>query len=227
MGNVTERMTVHVVGVGGQGVHTTARLLGDAAMRAGHDVVVTQLHGMAQRGGNVESTVSIGPDPVPFLGRGGADVVLGFEPLEVARALPWMSERTVVVASRSPIVPYALTRCGREYPDVDGVLDAVRRSVGSLVSIDAVALAREAGAPRAVGAVLLGALAVLGLPVLHEALLRAALDAAPHDRQSALRAFELGERAASVALAHDAHASERPSTDPESVTRDGGACANR
>ncbi|MFH1130352.1 MAG: 2-oxoacid:acceptor oxidoreductase family protein, partial [Pseudomonadota bacterium] len=85
------RIKVLIVGVGGQGVLTAAKMLGDAALHAGFGVTVGQLHGMSQRGGSVEAGVLIGEGESSFIEEGAADIVLGFEPLEVLRALPKMS----------------------------------------------------------------------------------------------------------------------------------------
>ena len=80
-------LAVLVVGVGGQGTLTAARVLGEAAMAEGLPVRLGQLHGMSQRGGSVESTVLIGPGRSAFLPRRGADVILGLEPLELLREI--------------------------------------------------------------------------------------------------------------------------------------------
>jgi len=99
---------VLIVGTGGQGVLTAARLLCDLFVDRGHDVVSGQLHGMAQRGGSVQSSVLIDCGSSPMIAKGRADVVLGFEPVETARALPFMSSRTVVYMNTNPVIPYTV-----------------------------------------------------------------------------------------------------------------------
>jgi indolepyruvate ferredoxin oxidoreductase beta subunit len=87
-----QRLRVFLTGVGGQGTLTSTRLLALAAMDSGLEVVSGEIHGMAQRGGVVESTVLVGGFASPKISPGEADVLLGFEPLEAWRALPMLRE---------------------------------------------------------------------------------------------------------------------------------------
>ncbi len=97
------------MGTGGQGVLTAAKLLCAAFMERGHEVVSDQAHGMAQRGGCVQSSVMIDCGISPVIAQGTADFVLGFEPVETARALPIMAATTTVFMNTSPVIPYART----------------------------------------------------------------------------------------------------------------------
>ncbi len=186
-----------VVGVGGQGALTAARCLGAAAEAAGLDSRLGQLHGMAQRGGSVESTVVIGPGKSAFIGRGAADILLGLEPLEVLRARERMTPKTRVVMSTGKIVPHTLSQRGESYPDMDGILERVRAVAGELVTVDGPALTEQVGDARSLNMLMLGALAGLGaLPFGGEVLwgaikemTRPSLHAANH------KVFELGKEA--------------------------------
>ncbi len=151
-------LAVLVVGVGGQGTLTAARVLGEAAMAEGLPVRLGQLHGMSQRGGSVESTVLIGPGRSAFLPRRGADVILGLEPLELLRARPKMHAGTRVLASRSCVVPTPMALQGVDYPDVDGLFEQVRALVAELVVVDGSAIADRAMAGPALNAAMLGVL---------------------------------------------------------------------
>ena len=91
------RTSVVVVGVGGQGSVFVARVLGEAALRAGLGVVSSELHGMAQRGGVVGSTVILGDAHGPIVEPGEADLLVAFEPLEAVRALPSMRRGSMAV----------------------------------------------------------------------------------------------------------------------------------
>ncbi len=153
-----------IAGVGGQGILTIARAIGDAALSAGREVVVGQLHGMAQRGGSVEATVLIGRGRSPFIAAGAADAVLALEPLEALRARPKMSAATTVVVNLGRVVPFTLAQQGREYPDLDGILAEIRAVAPKLITVDGAALAQAAGAARSLNIVMLGALA--GLEIL-------------------------------------------------------------
>ena len=163
------RFKLLVVGVGGQGVLTIARFLGDAATRAGVPVAVGQLHGMSQRGGSVQATVALGDGASAFIGQGEADAVLGLEPLEVSRARPAMSAETRVVMSLGRIVPHTLAQQGAGYPSLDDLRAGIRARTRDLVCVDGPALAEQAGNARALNTVMLGALVGLGTLPLHAA----------------------------------------------------------
>jgi len=189
-----KRFSLLVVGIGGQGVLTAARFLGDAAFSAGLETVVGQLHGMSQRGGSVRSTVHIGPGRSSFIEKGAADVVLGLEPLEVLRVRPEMSTETKVVMNLSHVVSGALAHDGLEYPDLARILADVRSVAPDVVEVDGDALAREAGVPRTLNIAMLGALAGLQLlPVDGEALWSAIERRCPEPYlEPNRRAFALG-----------------------------------
>ncbi|MHC5007866.1 MAG: indolepyruvate oxidoreductase subunit beta [Planctomycetota bacterium] len=155
---------IAIAGTGGQGVVTAARVLCDAFVEQGHDVVSSQLHGMAQRGGSVQSAVMIGCGISPVIAGGAADFVLGLEPVETARALPLMSRRTRVFMNTEPIVPFVLAqrhvleKPGAEYPDIDGLIEQVRAAAGQVHPFDATKLATDAGSPRTLNVLMLGCL---------------------------------------------------------------------
>ena len=90
MQNNQKRMRVYFTGVGGQGTLTATTLLARTALEAGLDVVAGEVHGMAQRGGVVESVMLLGGWRSPKLDLGEADVMLGFEPVEALRGLPYL-----------------------------------------------------------------------------------------------------------------------------------------
>jgi len=194
---MSPRVRVLVVGVGGQGVLTTARAIGDAAVHAGLEVAVGQVHGMSQRGGSVEASALIGSSRRAFVGDGEADVLLAFEPLELLRALPRAAPGATLIAARLTVTPFVLTLQGKTYPNVDEIFDRSRAVAGSLFVVDAPALVREAGDARSLNVLMLGALAATGrLPfdgaaVLSEIERRASPRALAPNR----RAFSLGRSA--------------------------------
>jgi indolepyruvate ferredoxin oxidoreductase beta subunit len=187
-----------LAGVGGQGILTAARCLGDAAVMAGQDVVIGQLHGMAQRGGSVRATVLIGPGLSSFIADGAADAVLALEPLEALRARPKMSPATRVVVNLGPVVPYTLAQQGREYPDVAQILAEVRAVAPELTTVDGPALVKAAGAARGLNVVMLGALAGLEvLPLASDTLWEAIASRLPaRHLDTSRRAFASGREAA-------------------------------
>ncbi|MBI4879353.1 MAG: indolepyruvate oxidoreductase subunit beta [Planctomycetes bacterium] len=192
------RLRILIVGVGGQGVLTAARHLGEACLRTGHEAVLGQLHGMSQRGGSVESTVVVGGAESSFIEEGEADVVLGLEPLETLRARPRMHAQTRVVTSTTPVVPHLLSQMGKPYPPLPEILSAIRAAAPDLTTLDSAAIVRQAGARRALNVAMLGALAALEVLPFPAAALWSAVAARTPERFVAgnRRAFELGGAAA-------------------------------
>ena len=164
-----ETRKILFTGVGGQGTLLASRLLGQAAMDAGMPVRVSEVHGMAQRGGVVESTVMLGGLKSPIISEGEADILVSFEPLEALRALKRCSVKSTIVSNTVPIVPFTVGLGQAEYPDMDYWLDFMKENFARVCAFDAEALAKEAGTTKAVNVVLLGALIGLGeVPVSKE-----------------------------------------------------------
>jgi indolepyruvate ferredoxin oxidoreductase beta subunit len=188
---------VILAGVGGQGLLSIAAALGEAARREGLYLKQAEVHGMAQRGGVVQSHVRFGDRPIhsDLIREGTADLVLSLEPMEALRYLPFLRSGGVLVTSENPLVNVP------SYP----ALDRVRAEIARLdrhVLIDANALAEEAGSVRCANMVMLGAGSpFLGLP--EEALL-AGIEAvfAAKGRavvETNLRGFRLGRKAVRLA----------------------------
>ena len=194
----TANLRLFFTGVGGQGTLLASRVLGEAALAAGLDPLVSETHGMAQRGGIVVSTVVLGDLKSPIISLGEADIVLGFEALETFRALDRCHAGTLVIANRAAIVPYPVAIGQAQYPPVDQMFKLMAAQVGSLLAFDAGACAREAGSPLAVNMVLLGALlATARLPVSAAEVLAVVRSRTnPKFLESNLKAFALGEAAA-------------------------------
>jgi indolepyruvate ferredoxin oxidoreductase beta subunit len=124
---------------------------------------------MAQRGGVVESSVMIGDIHSPIISDGEADVLLGFEPLETYRALRKCSADSVIISNRVPIMPFGVAIGKSVYPDVDKLFRFAASQVKRLITLDAPALARQAGSVLSANIVMVGALARSGvLPVSRE-----------------------------------------------------------
>jgi len=161
---------VYFTGVGGQGTLLATSVLAEAAISAGYQAVTSEIHGMAQRGGIVESTVMIGDVKSPIISDGEADVLLGFEPVETYRAMRKCSKDSVVISNTVPIMPYGVAIGKSVYPNVEKLFDFIRSQVKRLVTVDAQALAEEAGSVLSANIVVLGALTGSGvLPIPREA----------------------------------------------------------
>ena len=200
-----------LVGTGGQGVLTAARVLCDIFVDRNHYVVSGQLHGMAQRGGSVLSTVLVDAGISPVIPNGKADIVVGLEPVETTRALPLMSPRTTVFMNTAPVVPYVLgqrhvLKQGHdEYPDIGDLLKCVDDACGNLYSFDATQCALHIGSLKSLNMVMLGCLLGAGLlPCPANEFWSAAEKRIP----SALRTVNTNAFARGVELAKEFHLSE-------------------
>ena len=182
--------TVCLVGVGGQGILLAASILSEAASADGLMVKASEVHGMAQRGGSVVSTVRFGDKVYSPVSR-HADVVLATELLEGHRGLRLLGPGgTLVCAVSTRIPPGSVLRREEQYP-ADLAAEAAARDV-RLVAVDAEGLAREAGTLRAVNVALLGA-ASTALPFSQESWRRGLAAAVPAKiLEVNVRAFALG-----------------------------------
>lgn len=147
---------IMIVGVGGQGSLLASKILGRAAMDAGYDVKVSEVHGMSQRGGSVVTYVRYGNEKIysPVIGEGQADVILSFELLEAARWLPCLKIGGVIVTSVQEINPMPVITGAAEYP-----ADLVEKMTALGVDVrayDTLAIAREAGSEKASNVALIG-----------------------------------------------------------------------
>jgi indolepyruvate ferredoxin oxidoreductase beta subunit len=151
--------SIVITGVGGQGTLLASRIIGGAAILQGLDVKVSEVHGMAQRGGSVITHVRFGAEVhSPIVGQGGADYVLAFELLEAYRAIPYVKPKTGrVITGKQTINPMPVVMGEASYPsDIEKKLSGFGITVEGL---DAAALAREAGSVKAANVVLIGKLA--------------------------------------------------------------------
>ncbi|MBT3177250.1 MAG: indolepyruvate oxidoreductase subunit beta [Desulfobacula sp.] len=147
-----------MVAVGGQGNLLASKVLGEAALISGVQVRMSEIHGMAQRGGVVESAIVFGEATSSIISDGEADILLGFEPSETLRALNRCSKDTKVITNTATLPPFTVSIGKGVYPDVENIKELLKDKCASLVAIDAMALAKEAGSPMSVNIVLLGAL---------------------------------------------------------------------
>ncbi|NLK25050.1 MAG: indolepyruvate ferredoxin oxidoreductase subunit beta [Euryarchaeota archaeon] len=189
------KYNIQLVGVGGQGVLLASTVLGNAAVSAGLEVAMSEVHGMAQRGGSVQCSVRIGKEIFsPLIPSGGADLLLGFEPVETLRNIAVANKDSHIVTNTSPVVPISVSIGQCTYPNLDEILSAIRSVNKHVVAVDATALAIEAGRAITANAVLIGAIAaVKNFPLSKERMLESLLQVVPAKaRDVNIRAFELG-----------------------------------
>jgi indolepyruvate ferredoxin oxidoreductase beta subunit len=198
MNSAKPNLRIFLTGVGGQGTLLASRLLGEAALEAGFSPLVSETHGMAQRGGVVVSTVILGELQSPIISAGEADVLLGFEALETFRALDRCHAGSLVITNTGTVAPYTVAVGKAHYPPVNQLLPLMADHVAKLCAFDASALAREAGSPLAVNMVLLGALAATqAVPFSPETLLATVRSRTnPKFLEANQEAFRLGLAAA-------------------------------
>ena len=181
---------IMLVGVGGQGTLLASRILGNAVISEGYDVKVSEVHGMSQRGGSVVTYVKYG-DKVfsPIIDRGEADMILAFEKLEAARALPYLKEGGTVILNDREIAPMPVITGAAEYPD--GLVADIAAKA-KVIAIDALSLSLEAGSAKAVNVVLIGVLA-RSSDISKEVWIQTIKDTVPAKFLDLnLKAFELG-----------------------------------
>ena len=182
---------IMIVGVGGQGTLLTSRLLGAALLNEGYDVKVSEVHGMSQRGGSVVTYVKYGEKIAsPLIEVGEADIILAFEQLEAARWLKYMKPDGKLIVNTRKIDPMTVITGTAEYPE--GVIEKLEAAGADIIAADALALAVEAGSPKAVNVVLVGIMAA-GLELDKEVWINAIKETVPAKfLELNLKAFELG-----------------------------------
>ena len=189
------KYSIQIVGVGGQGVLLASMVLGNAAMAAGYDVAMSEVHGMAQRGGSVLCTLRFGNGVIsPLESVGGADLLMGFEPAETCRNVGLCNRDSQIVMNLDPVLPSMVAAGFETYPDVQSLVTGLEKVTTNISTIDATNLAVKAGKVVAANAVMIGAVAaVKGFP-LSKDLLRKTLseNVPPKFLDLNLKAFDLG-----------------------------------
>lgn len=141
-----------LAGVGGQGILSIATVLGKAALEAGLYIKQAEVHGMSQRGGDVQSCLRISSDPIAsdLIRNGSADMIVSLEPMEALRYLPLLSREGWIVTGTTPVVNID------NYPAMEDVTAALA-ATGRCVAADFDAVAKEVSSPRSANMALLGA----------------------------------------------------------------------
>jgi len=147
-------------GVGGQGILSIATIIGEAAMKEGLYIKQAEVHGMSQRGGDVQSNLRLSSSPIhsDLIGNGQADVIISMEPMEALRYLPNLNKETGwIITSSVPFVNIP------NYPDMEQI-NSEYANMKNAISIDIEKLAKDNGIPRSANVILLGAaLKALGI----------------------------------------------------------------
>ncbi len=148
---------IRLAGVGGQGILVASEVLCDVLLAAGFDVKKSEVHGMAQRGGTVNSDVRYGQKVYsPTIPQAQVDVLLAFEQMEALRYLQSLKPGGTVIVNEQKILPATISSGKFEYPS--GINESLAKHAGRVISIDALSAAKAAGSKRSVNICLLGVL---------------------------------------------------------------------
>jgi len=178
-------------GVGGQGILSIATIIGEAATRADINLKQAEVHGMSQRGGDVQSNLRLSTDPIysDLISKGGADLIISMEPMEALRYLPYLSKDGVIVTSNKPLVNIP------NYPEEEALF-AELASLPHVVQLDIEAGAKDAGSVRSANVVLLGMAAkyieIVSADALRQAVATVFARKGEKIVESNLKAFDMG-----------------------------------
>ncbi|MFC1454575.1 indolepyruvate oxidoreductase subunit beta [Candidatus Undinarchaeota archaeon] len=189
-----KNINVIVGSVGGQGALLLSRILANAALKAGINIRIGETHGMAQRGGVVETHIRLGSHARgPLVPEGEGDVLIGMEPAEALRFSKFMAPEGTVICNTRRIIPVPVSLGFANYAENSEILPAIEKFCKNLHSFDATELAKQAGNERATNVVLAGALAALDvLPFSADAIKQEIITMLPKFKDVNLKAFELG-----------------------------------
>lgn len=150
------KQDIVLAGVGGQGILSIATVIGSAALEQGLYLKQAEVHGMSQRGGDVQSNLRLSSAPIhsDLIPRGGADLIVSLEPMEALRYLPYLSKDGWIITNTAPFVNIP------NYPDMEMVMAELGK-LPNVVALDVDQLAKDLGSPRGANMVLLGAMAAV------------------------------------------------------------------
>lgn len=164
---------IYICGVGGQGIIKTSIVIGEAAMKSNLGVVMSEIHGMSQRGGVVSTELKIGDSKSPIIEDSTTDILIAFEPIEALRAISKANNETNVIVNTSSIMPFNIQGSEIPYPEVTAILDELESKVKCVFAMDAEKMAKAAGHVLSLNMVMLGgATAVSGFPIEKEVILK-------------------------------------------------------
>ena len=188
---MSKTTNILIAGVGGQGTLLASRILGRVFISEGHDVKVSEVHGMSQRGGSVVTYVKYGQKvESPVICKGEADFLISFEQCETARWLPYLKKGGIVVTSTQKTSPMPVIMGVKEYPpEIMEKIDALGINI---MSADALSIAEACGTSKAANVVLMGMFAKHS-DISKEVFVKAVEDSVPEKTRSInLAAFEAG-----------------------------------
>lgn len=190
-----ETKNIMIVGVGGQGTLLASKILGYVLLKQGHDVKVSEVHGMSQRGGSVVTYVRFGEKVYsPVIDKGEADIIISFEKLEAARWLSYLKPGGQIIVNTQEMEPMPVITGAAKYPD--NLIEKMQDAGAKVDAKDFLAIAKEAGSSKAVNIALMGRFSTY-FPEISEEEWQQALEALVPAKFLELnrRAFALGKNA--------------------------------
>ena len=165
-------LNIIICGVGGQGVVLMSEFLGNASVKGGLEVKGSEVLGMAQRGGSVFSNLRLGSDAyAPLTPEGKCDVLIAVEPSEALRNMHYLTNDSVVVLNTREVKPFTFYLGKSSYPSQEAMIKKLKEVASQVITLDATALAQEAGSAQSANVVMLGALYGTGLmPISDESM---------------------------------------------------------
>lgn len=156
-----DTFNIVVSGVGGQGILKLSKIIGEATLLEGKNVVMSEVHGMAQRGGVVISEIRIGDVKSPLVEERSADLIIALEPSEAYRVIKKGIDRTWFVINTEKIVPFTVSLGISEYPDIEKIMDNIKKVSKRVIAFNGVDLSKKAGSLISLNMVMLGAASVI------------------------------------------------------------------
>jgi indolepyruvate ferredoxin oxidoreductase beta subunit len=146
---------IRLAGVGGQGIITAGTIISEAARISGENVIMSEIHGLSQRGGSVTVDVRIGKGYGPIIPMNSCDLVLGLELMEAFRSMEALGTTTTALVSTEKLNPISLSMHDKEYPSFEELVEKYGKNT-AIYPVDAVDLAMAAGSPKSVNVVMIG-----------------------------------------------------------------------
>ncbi len=179
-------------GVGGQGILSVATIIGEAATHADINLKQAEVHGMSQRGGDVQSNLRLSTDTIysDLIQKGGADIVISMEPMEALRYIPYLAKDGVIITSNKPFVNIP------NYPEEQTLFEELNALPNKVVMLDIEETAKAAGSARSANVVLLGMAAkyieIISSDALREAVAKVFARKGEKVVEANLKAFDMG-----------------------------------
>jgi indolepyruvate ferredoxin oxidoreductase beta subunit len=164
---------IYICGVGGQGIIKTSLIIADAAINEGYNVIMSEIHGMSQRGGVVSTELKLGQYKSSIIENFKADMIIGFEPIEIVRSLIKANNDTKLIFNTHPIVPPNINSQDKEYPDLEDLIFKLKNSYNHIFPMEGNKLAQNAGSILSLNMIFLGgAVAIDSFPLSKKSIIR-------------------------------------------------------